>query len=74
MTFRTGRSLGRTLYKNDQLIGIMDRPEDAAMVVEALNGPAAENARLRELLEWLDKGGGLGLDIHAKIRAALGNR
>jgi len=50
----------------------MDLTEDATLVVEALNCPAAENVRLRELLDRLDKGGGLGMDIHARIRAALG--
>jgi hypothetical protein len=27
--------------------------------------------RLRELLEWLDRRGGLGIDVHERIRAAL---
>lgn len=45
MTYRTGRSLGRTIYrqvgdepsKDDVFIGIMDTPELAEMVVGALN-------------------------------------
>jgi len=40
--------------------------------------PAAldEIERLRETLEWLDRGGGLGLDVHAKIarRSARSSR
>jgi len=36
-TFRVGRKLGRTIYRDDEFIGIMDRAEDAAMVVQALN-------------------------------------
>jgi len=31
----------------------------------------AENERLRAVLEWLDRLGGLGLDKHERIRAAL---
>jgi hypothetical protein len=37
--WRTGRKVGRTIYDaNDQLIGVMDRAEDAARVVAAVNG------------------------------------
>lgn len=43
--WRTGRSVGRTVYrqrgddpaKGDQLIGMMDTPELAALVVTAVN-------------------------------------
>lgn len=35
--YRTGRKLGRTIYDNDQLIGIMDHAADAFWVVELLN-------------------------------------
>lgn len=36
--FRTGRSLGRTIYNDDDiLLGVMDTPELGAMVVDALN-------------------------------------
>ena len=31
----------------------------------------AEIERLRECLEWLDRRGGLGLDVHEKIKQAL---
>lgn len=42
MPFRTGRHLGRTVYRIDgdgvdTLIGLMDTPELGAEVVEALN-------------------------------------
>ena len=45
MPLRIGRSIGRTLYvqtgdeasKEDLLIGVMDSPELAALVVEAMN-------------------------------------
>ena len=45
MTYRVGRSLGRTIYrqigdepsKADEFIGIMDTREQAAVVVAALN-------------------------------------
>lgn len=33
---------------------------------------AADNKRLREVLEWLDDGGGLGHTRHERIQAALG--
>lgn len=36
-----------------------------------LDEMSAENARLRQILEWLDHRGGLGLDVHDRIRAAL---
>jgi hypothetical protein len=35
--WRVGRKVGRTIYRNDVLAGMMDSPELAAMVVEALN-------------------------------------
>lgn len=35
---------------------------------------AAENKKMRELLEWLDRLGGLGMDKHERIRAVLNNR
>lgn len=35
--FRVGRTLGRTVYDGDTLIGLMDTPDLATMVVRALN-------------------------------------
>lgn len=43
--WRTGRSVGRTIYrqigddpaKGDELIGVMDTPELATLVVDAVN-------------------------------------
>lgn len=35
--YRVGRKLGRTIYRDDVLIGMMDTPEDANSVVRALN-------------------------------------
>lgn len=35
--FRVGRSLGRTIYDHDTLIGIMDTPELGAKATAALN-------------------------------------
>jgi hypothetical protein len=35
--WRTGKRLGRTLYDGDRLVGMMDSPELAARVVEAVN-------------------------------------
>lgn len=35
--YRVGRKLGRTIYRDEVLIGVMDRAEDAALIVELLN-------------------------------------
>jgi hypothetical protein len=35
--WRVGRSVGRTIYIGDELIGLMDTPELAQQVVEAVN-------------------------------------
>jgi len=53
MTWRRGRKLGRTIYvqagalssDNDVLIGVMDTPELAALVVDAVNHLEAEAQR-----------------------------
>jgi hypothetical protein len=36
-TWRVGRKLGRTLYKDDQCVGMVDTPELAAEIVRAMN-------------------------------------
>lgn len=36
-SYRTGRHLGRTIYRDDYLIGIMDDAADASLVVEMFN-------------------------------------
>ena len=43
---------------------------DNPLCIEA----ADEIERLRDLLEWLHRRGGLGLDVHDRIRAALTGR
>jgi hypothetical protein len=40
--WRAGRKVGRTLYLNDALMGVLDTPELAAQVVAALNGMATD--------------------------------
>lgn len=35
-TWRVGRTVGRTIYLNDALVGVMDTPELAAQAVAAL--------------------------------------
>lgn len=35
--YRTGKKLNRTLYRNDELIGLLDCGEDAKLIVELLN-------------------------------------
>lgn len=43
------------------------RPEDADLIVRAVNA----HEDLVALLRWMDAKGGLGLDVHARIRDAL---
>ena len=38
--WRAGRSIGRTLYIGDKCIGMVDTPELAAAIVEAMNAPS----------------------------------
>lgn len=44
MRWRVGNKLGRTLYRNDQIVGMVDSKELATEIVDALNG-AAPNDR-----------------------------
>lgn len=48
-TYRTGRTLGRTIYRDDRLIGVMDTAEDGALVVELLNTRARLAGRQADL-------------------------
>jgi hypothetical protein len=56
-SWRTGRKVGRTVYRqlgyepsdDDPLIGVMDTPELAALVVEAVNRQARTGALADEL-------------------------
>jgi hypothetical protein len=55
--WRTGRKVGRTIYRQhgtapsdaDTLIGVMDTPEDAQRVVDAINRVAALESQLERL-------------------------
>lgn len=40
MTWRVGRKLGRTLYRDEVCVGMVDTPEIAAAIIEAMNGRA----------------------------------
>ena len=40
--WRVGRKLGRTLYVHDQVVGMVDTPELAAAIVDAMNGEIAK--------------------------------
>jgi hypothetical protein len=40
-TWRVGRKLGRTLYRDEVCVGIVDTPEIAAEIVAACNGKEA---------------------------------
>lgn len=36
--WRVGRKLGRTIYRDDECVGMVDTPEIAAAIVAAMNG------------------------------------
>jgi hypothetical protein len=44
-TYRVGNHQPQNLYRDDQYIGVMFTAEDAALVVEALNGREADDRR-----------------------------
>lgn len=52
-TWRTGRKLGRTIYDGDVLIGIMDRAEDADLVVRQREQIRPLRAALQQCLDSL---------------------
>lgn len=53
--WRVGRKLGRTLYKDDVCVGIVDNAELATVIVRAVNGaPNADPKKVREAIEELD--------------------
>jgi hypothetical protein len=55
LRLRVGRKVGRTIYiqtgeepsTSDQLVGVMDTPELARLVVDAVNARAAETPATR---------------------------
>jgi hypothetical protein len=49
--WRVGHHLGRTVYLDDELVGLMDTPELGALVVGALNGPVIDREALLSLLD-----------------------
>ncbi len=59
MTWRVGRKVGRTIYKQngaepsdgDLLIGVMDYREDALRVVDAVNNVEKYRAALKAICE-----------------------
>lgn len=52
LPWRTGRTVGRTLYDcTDRLIGTLDTPELATRVVDAVNRVGELDARIKELLQ-----------------------
>lgn len=42
MSWRVGHSLGRTLYRDEVLVGMVDTAELAAEIVNAMNGAEPE--------------------------------
>jgi hypothetical protein len=63
MTWRTGRKFGRTLYRNEVCAGMVDTPEIAAEIVEAIN-------RLREA-EYIADGVDAERIIHNESESRL---
>lgn len=55
-TWRVGRKLGRTLYRDGECVGMVDTAPMAEAIVEAMNGarPAPVVARERTDAEWLE--------------------
>lgn len=48
-TWRVGRKLGRTLYKDDACVGMVDTPELATLIVETMNG---DEMRKKYKADW----------------------
>lgn len=78
-TWRVGRKLGRTLYVDDQVVGMVDTPELAARIVAAMNGKACcadpertwrcpNCGRETERVAGVEVGTVVGLDLDA-VRA-----
>lgn len=42
--YRVGRKLGRTIYRDEKLIGMMDTVEDATYIVDLLNADEKSNS------------------------------
>lgn len=42
--WRVGRKLGRTIYKDDAIVGLVDTPELAAEIVARMNEPSPVRA------------------------------
>ena len=47
MTWRVGRTLGRTLYCDDVLVGLVDTPEIATAIAQRMNLEPGERWRWR---------------------------
>ncbi len=61
-TWRVGRKVGRTLYYNDELIGVLDRAEDAKAIVAMIAALRAAEARVEALESALIRCGDLAYD------------
>jgi len=46
--WRTGRKVGRTIYRDDTLVGVVDTPELARELVDAANERVALRFKLEE--------------------------
>jgi hypothetical protein len=73
-SWRVGRSLGRTLYKDDRCVGIVDTPElakelvDAANAIPGLASEASETVELRRMIAKLSRPNDLDPEHVAAIR------
>ena len=52
-TWRVGRKLGRTLYKDDQCVGMVDSPELAAEIARTMNGTSDSRMLALHMAQWI---------------------
>jgi hypothetical protein len=76
--WRVGSKLGRTIYLNDAVVGMVDNAEIAKAIVDAMNGARAADDAIREqcakvtdnLATLMDMGAGEGPSLTARLRQA----
>lgn len=73
LPWRTGRTVGRTLYDcTDRLIGTLDTPELAARVVDAVNRIGELETRIKDLLQVYREATGVELGAWVSASDAEG--
>jgi hypothetical protein len=69
--WRVGRSLGRTLYLDDKVIGMVDTPELAARIVAAMN--RATGAPDKTQCDWC-RASGVAVDKDGRCKVCVPDR